>query len=152
MRKAWKSVFRENKYTVKLYRYLLIITVFVLSVIFSDELFGCFVFDDVVRDGDVLYYIYVICISLIVGIGFELCQNKSLFRIILASASPAMTVLTIRWCLVGFITASILGIIFVTYSIIMYAQLANILAKKRKNFLQYYRVFIKVFLYLLWYQ
>ena len=55
MRKAWKAVFRENKYTVKFYRYLLIITAITIGMIFSDELFGYFVFDDIVRAGDVLY-------------------------------------------------------------------------------------------------
>ena len=132
MRKVWKAVFRENKYTVKFYRFLLIITAITISLIFFDELFGYFVLDDSVKDGDVLYYIYVVCISLIAGVGFELCQNKCLFRIILAGATPAMVVLTIRWFLAGFITARILVIIFVIYALIMCAQLANILAKKRK--------------------
>lgn len=145
MRKAWKAVFRENKYTVKFYRYLLIITAITIGMIFSDELFGYFVFDDIVRAGDVLYYTYVVCISLIAGVGFELCQNKCLFRIILSGATPAMVVLTIRWCLAGFITARILVIIFVIYFFVMCVQLVNKLIKKKNIFYAILQCFYKSF-------
>lgn len=145
MRKVWKVVLRENKWTAKFYRYLQLMIALIIALIFTDELFGYFVLNDTVRDGDVLYGIYVICTSLIAGYGFELCRNKCLLKIMMLGATPAMAILTIRGCLAGFIIARILVILFVVYSLIMCIQLVNILVKKKNIFYAILQNFHKSF-------
>lgn len=127
---------RNNAYTTAKYCYFLLSMNIAIALIFKEDLFvRYFMFRGVIHEGNILCYLYL---GLMVPMSMwplaTLGKCKSRLRIVLAGLTPAMTVLTIRWVLQGFIVAEILMAIFVVYILIIMAQILSLVIRKKDIF------------------
>lgn len=140
MKKVLKSFLMRDRYTDEFYRCGVLLIASVLAFIFSDELFGYFVWQDMIRSGQFLFHFYIICTGIIFLFGKGMYRNKGFVCILLAGITPAAAVLLVRWYYAGFQIARILILILEGYPLLLAAQIP-LLKEKRWGII---KMFLKV--------
>lgn len=131
MRKIKKALFQENAASVFLFETGIIIITVAVLLIWRSDLFGYFFWQDKIRSGHYLYWVYL-AVALPGYFADMWCRNETFFRMAVIGLTPAAVVLFIRWLLSGFISAAILLLLVSAYCMIIFFQALWGALKKKK--------------------
>lgn len=132
MRKVGSYLLKENELSRNVFFFGMTGITVALWFLLKKFILGYYFWQDEIRDGVILHYIYIGVGSLNAWFVSEWCRNKSLFRMIMVGLTPLATVMSLRWFFQGFVTAKILLLFMVVCTVYILFQIICFVIKKKR--------------------
>lgn len=132
MRKIRDYFFEENEFSRSIFLTGMAAIIFFMEVLLRKIIVAHFFWQDRIYNGTCLLYIYIAISILNIWFVPKWCKNKSLARMAVTGLAPAAAVMSLRWVFTGFITARILLLFMIIYTVYILFQMSRSLMRKKK--------------------